>query len=112
MSQLTTSSRPIAELLTQYARGFAQNVPEEALLAKVDELLPSASNADEFREIAGRVWDEYFGVDVDLMIRVLRRWRELEPSSKEAKFALGSYLLCHGPDWDDEGNRLLQEAGS
>jgi hypothetical protein len=101
-------------LLSEYAKGFWQNTPDESLLVKVRELLPKTSDPQEFHGVAQRLWDEYLcsGIDVLLMIDVLRRWLEIEPDSKEAKEALGTWLLLHGPDWDVEGHQLLQEARS
>ncbi len=46
------------------------------------------------------------------MIAILRRWLEVQPMSKQAHLALGSYLLAHGPDWDEEGQRLLAVGNS
>ncbi len=112
MSQLTTSSKKIATVLTEYARRFSRNEAGSALLEQVVQLLPQTTDPEEFRTIAPHLWDEYFCVDAEVMIQVLRRWLEIEPSSKEAKRVLGSYLLAHGPDWDDEGTRLLAEASS
>lgn len=114
MSPLTSRRNEIATLLSEYARGFWHDKPDESLVQRVQELLPEASDPQEFRAVANRLWDEYLcgGIDVLLLIQVLRRWLEVEPESKEAKQALGSWLLLHGPDWDDEGNRLLREARS
>lgn len=114
MSPPTSKRSDLAGLLSEYVRGFEQSQPDDSLLQKVQELLPQTNDPQEFRAVADRLWDEYLcgGIEVELMIRVLRRWLEVEPEGKEVKRALGTWLLLHGPDWDDEGNRLLQEAGS
>ncbi len=112
MSQPTSRPNELAGLLTKYADGFAKNAADQALLEEVLRRLPQTNDPNELRWIADRAWDEYYCVDVDVMVPLLRRWLELDPNSKEAKRALGGYLLAHGPDWDEEGNQLLQEANS
>jgi hypothetical protein len=97
-------------LLDQYARAFDQGAPDASLLEAAAKAAAQTTDPEVFRAIAGQLWDRYYVVDVDTMIGVLRRWLEVEPRSAEAKRALGSYLLAHGPDWDEEGRGLLAEA--
>jgi len=101
------------QLLDKYAEDFnAGKSPDPNLLLEVRGRLPEVTNPQQFRFIASNLWERYFCIDVELMIAVLRRWLEIEPGSEEAQRALGSYLLAHGPDWDDEGQRLLLQANS
>jgi len=103
----------LGQLLIKYADEFNQGAPPDpTLLEEVRNKLPEVSDPREFQRIASDLWDRFFCVDVDLMIEVLRRWLEIEPGSTEAQRALGSYLLAHGPDWDEEGHRLLAQANS
>ena|ERR1700730_8007294 len=110
MSQPTMKNERLLPLLDKYADEFNKGTPDPTLLDEVRRRLPEVRDSQEYQSIAGMAWDKYFCVDVDLMIALLRRWLEIEPGSKEAQGALGSYLLAHGPDWDDEGNRLLSQA--
>lgn len=113
MCQLTMKPDRLVQLLDKYAEEFNKgNPPNPTLLAEVRRRLPEASDPEEFQLIASNAWDRHFCIDVELMITVLRRWLEIEPGSKEAQRALGSYLLAHGPDWDDEGHHLLSQANS
>jgi hypothetical protein len=112
MSPIISKSETIRALLQEYIRGYRQNAPDGLLLKRVLELLPHVNDPEELRPIAEHAWDDFLGVDVLVLIQVLRRWLELDPSNKEAMRHLGSYLLCHGPDWDGEGRQLLEEAKS
>ena len=77
-----------------------------AILDEVCRIIPTANDPDELQIIAAGAWDKYFSVNVDVMIAILRRWFAINPS-KESQHALGSYLLAHGPDWDEEGHELM-----
>jgi len=100
----------IISLLDRYAEEFNHGTPDATVLDEIRRRLPTASDPQEFRHIADNAWDKYFSVDVNTMIDLLRHWVAIDPQSKEAQRALGSYLLAHGPDWDDEGHRLLAQA--
>ncbi len=111
MSELTTKSERLASLLDDYARGFLEGTADPTLPEKVAALLSAANDVTEFRRIGARVFEEGFlCIPVDTMIGVLRRWVALDPGNAEARRVLGSYLLMHGPDWDEEGRRLLADA--
>ena len=94
---------------------YVDRFNDESLTDQVKERVRSAASREDnrsvFREIAVELWGKYSCVDVDLTITILRRWLAIEPNSQEAKRCLGTYLLAHGPDWDVEGTRLLEEAG-
>jgi hypothetical protein len=112
MSQHTLHHKSLVPLLDNYCETFDKvGIIDEVLVQKILTQVPLATDPEEFRLIASQLWDKYFCVDSDLMVCILRRWLEIEPQSREAKLALGNYLLAHGPDWDAEANRLVQEAG-
>jgi hypothetical protein len=112
MSQPTTHLRALANLLDQYSETFDKHGnSDEALLKDILHQVPLTDDPEEFHLIANQVWDKYFCVDPKVMAKILRRWLEIQPHNKEARVALGNYLLAHGPDWDEEANQLLHEAG-
>ena len=112
MSRPTTKPDRLDSLLDKYAEEFNQGTPDTTVLDEIRRRLPTVNDPQEFQSIADDAWDKYFSVDVDVMIAVLRRWLEIDPFSREARRALGSYLLAHGPDWDEEGHRLLAQINS
>ena len=108
MSQPTMKHDRLVPLLDKYAQEFnTGNPPDPTLLVEARRRLPEVKDPQEFQFIASNLWERYFCIEVDLMIALLRRWLEIEPGRVEAQRALGSYLLAHGPDWDNEGHRLL-----
>jgi hypothetical protein len=111
MSQHTMHHKSIVPLLDNYCETFHKGTTDEVLLEKIQTQLPLATDPEEFRLIASQLWDKYFCVDSGVMVRILRRWLEIQPQSRDAKLNLANYLLAHGPDWDAEANRLVQEAG-
>lgn len=112
MSQPTTKNDNLKDLLERFLHGLQANALDESLLSLIRAAAGQASNPDELRSIAQQSLDRYFAVDMETMILVLHRWVEMEPDNKEAKGWLGTYLLSHGPDWDFEAQRLLEEAQS
>lgn len=112
MSQPTTKPKTLVGLLDQYSETFEKlGTTDETLLKEILKIVPLTNDSEQFHWIASQVWDKYFCVDAEVMAKVLRRWFELQPHNKEARVALGNYLLAHGPDWDEEANELLHEAG-
>jgi hypothetical protein len=113
MSERTTKPERLAALLDDYAHRFWQGAVDESLPTTVAAMLPKVHDVDEFRAIGRHVFEERFlCIPVDTMIGVLRRWVALDPNNAEARKTLGSYLLMHGPDWDEEGRRLLTETNA
>jgi len=111
MSQPTMQTRTLGRLLDQYSDDFDKlGSSNETLVKDILNQVPLTNDSEELRLIAGQIWDKYFCVDPEVMIKILRRWLEIQPDNKEAKLALGNYLLAHGPDWDEEANQLLQDA--
>ncbi len=96
--------------LDRYVRAFQWGSVPANLESEVRTIALIEDDASVFKQIVPELWDRYFSVDVELMIDILRRWLEVDPESCEAKHVLGSYLLAHGPDWDEEGERLIDEA--
>ena len=108
---MNTPSRQLIRLLDDYVKEFNEERLDDRFTNAVLAALPGVNNPAVFGQIAADAWDKYSCVDVELMILILRQWLEIEPDSAEAKRSLGSYMLAHGPDWDSEGNALLEEAG-
>jgi len=102
----------LLDLLDAYAETFHQGSADDSLLTELDSLLLTLQDPGEFPIVWERAWDEYSCVPVDNMIRILRRWLEINPRSRVARLSLGSYLLAHGPDWDEEARELLDEETS
>lgn len=111
MSQRTRSNNQLLDLVTRFAESYREDKVDERLLAEINDLLPRITSADDLCAVAERLWTDLAPwYDIPTMMRLLRRWRELEPASKAAKETLGTFLLMHGPDWDEEGQQLLAEA--
>lgn len=105
-------SSPETELvlvLDRYVARFNSDSIDEPLKKTVAEVASRTRDGNAFRVVADRMWTEYSCVDVLIMAKVLRAWLEVEPGSKAAKRALATYLLAHGPDWDNEAQELLRQ---
>jgi hypothetical protein len=98
----------LIDLLDEYSRRFETQGVDSALKERIATASAKESDADVFRRVSAAAWDKYSCIDVELMIALLRRWLVIAPDSMEARQALGSYLLAHGPDWDTEANELIQ----
>lgn len=96
-------------LLDQYVDQHRTGTLDAATQRGLLDALDQESSSVVFQLIATDMWDRYSPVDVDVMIAILRKWIAVEPASREAKRSLGSYLLAHGPDWDQEGAALLND---
>ena len=101
---------PLLALLDEYVERFNAGTVDSFVKSAVLDALEKQASPEVFRVISIDIWEKYSVVDVNLAIQVLRKWLHLEPSSQEAKRTLGSYLLAHGPDWDQEGRALLEAA--
>ena len=111
MSRLIHNNDRLIDLLDQFAMSYRQGSLDEVLLASINERLSRTTDPREFHLIAEKLWSNIAPwYDIPTMIRILRRWLEIEPNSNEAKGTLGTILLMHGPDWDEEGNRLVEDS--
>ncbi|VTR96980.1 hypothetical protein [Tuwongella immobilis] len=104
---------PTASVLLDALRTYVDRFHAGTLDAGVKSTVVNALKTEErtriYQEVADNIWDLYLILDVDLAVLILRKWMHLDPDSREAKRALGSYLLAHGPDWDEEGKSLLSD---
>ncbi|MEZ5944623.1 MAG: hypothetical protein R3C18_24815 [Planctomycetaceae bacterium] len=107
---MSISKPALIAALDKYVRAFRWGSLSASLESEIRLLVTEESNATVFEQIVPGLWDRYLCVDVDLMIDILRRWLEVAPGSCAAKHMLGSYLLAHGPDWDEEAEKLIDEA--
>ena len=99
----------LIQLLDEWVIRFEQGFLDDAFRERIQACVVVENDPHVFQQIAENMWDAYSCIDVEIMIEILRRWLALEPNSHSAKHHLGSYLLCHGPDWDDEAKSLLEE---
>lgn len=108
--QMSLAKPVLVAALDRYVRAIQWGSVPAKLESEIRSIALVEDDASVFKQIVPELWDRYFCVDVELMIVILRRWLEVDSESCEAKHVLGSYLLAHGPDWDEEGERLFDEA--
>ena len=108
VNAMNTPSSPLTRLLDDYVDKFGEDSLDDQFKKHILAALPDEDDPKVLGQIAADVWDKYSCVDVELVISILRRWSAIEPDSADAKRTLGSYMLAHGPDWDDEGKALLE----
>ncbi len=104
-------AKNLVALLDEYVVQFDTGTPTASLKEEVRKAALLERELETFQFVASAAWDKYFCVDPEVLIFVLRRWVELAPECSEAKWNLGSYMLAHGPDWDEEARALLGSDG-
>src|SRR5947209_5544794 len=91
MSRLIHNNDRLIDLLDQFAMSYRQGSLDEVLLASINERLSRTTDPREFHLIAEKLWSNIAPwYDIPTMIRILRRWLEIEPNSNEAKGTLGT----------------------
>ena len=103
-------NKTLVELFDEFVEQNKQGNFDESLLKQISNLTPLVEDAKQFRRIEKRLWSSVVYCEVLTTIALLRRWLEIEPDSKRAEAALGTFLLLHGPDWDEEAHQLLKKA--
>jgi hypothetical protein len=101
---------PLLDALNAYVRHYTAGTITGVVKSSVMDAMNQEQRQSVYAEIAEKIWDLYSVIDVDLAVLILRKWLSIDPGSREARRALGSYLLAHGPDWDQEGYQLLEDA--